>query len=163
MGSPSKKSSGSVAEDKANLSKNGLRKGQPSDATRYNKTVAAANLRTIRLVGATFKVAPVNGLRLNHPVWLAPRQSFERAKGLLVSIHEWKVLIDAGNSMAADISTSFLLSYDNLPDEDEEIVIRLVDRIGKFTTYPYFRSHVANMLSMAGVSSPPLELLKAGR
>jgi len=135
---------------------------QKSEASSYNRVVAVAALRSIRLVTANFflEVMEAKEERFNNPSWSCPMQDFDREKGTLFSLHKWTVAVDAGKPMKAEISATFLIVYDGLTDEDEAAVSRLIDRVGKFSSYPYFRAHVATSASMAGINVPPLELLK---
>ena len=42
-------------------------------------------------------------------------------------------------------------------------VVRFVNRVGNFAAYPYFRSHFAEITSQAGITIPPLPVMKEGK
>lgn len=92
--------------------------------------------------------------------WTFERIGYEKDDGLLAGAFAWDVVVKKGNTKLLSAQATYMVAYGDVPDVDEEPAFAFVERVGRFATYPYFRSHVAHMASQAGADVPVLPVLR---
>jgi hypothetical protein len=140
---------------------------------KYNEVVRRAELSVVHLVSVSFKVDP------RYHAEKAEKDSAERKNGLKLSVGVKvnHVVVDNGSGVAgvfllcevgAKLRKSNLLTckaeyfvgYRNLNGCDEKASEAFLNRVGKFSCYPYFRSLFASLDWSAGTEMPPLPVLR---
>ena len=66
------------------------------------------------------------------------------------------VSVRHGRKKVLKVRVVYLIMYENLRDKNREAVLAFVELIGKFATYPYFRTHVSQLSWESGASLPVL-------
>ena len=91
------------------------------------------------------------------PKW----HDYDRERGLILGKYEWVVLIKHGRKNALKLVAEYMLVFGGLEacDSDEGYVALYFDKIARFASYPYFRSHFAMCTANSGVTLPPLPTL----
>jgi len=139
----------------------------------YNKLVAAANLRDIRLVESSFAIAP-DGLETRPELKLVHTCEIENAHadiadGLLVAIVAAAAsAVIAGEDRGSETELvsarcRYLIVYNIVGNPTEAAVDTFAKRVARFAAYPYFRAHFAELASQAGLMLPPLPVIKERR
>ncbi|WP_368649813.1 hypothetical protein [Brucella intermedia] len=135
----------------------------------YNLIVKSAELGDIRLVGLNFKVNPAYYETIEEDGKRKPKNSFgveiskpayDADNQILGADFEWKVEITASRKKLLTISATFLAVYFNVPESDAKHHSAYLHRVGRFATYPYFRSLVAQMSWESHTELPVLPVLK---
>lgn len=130
----------------------------------YNALVAAARLRDIRLLKADFLLDP-NGIE-NQEHWkLSQACEIQHAEynaeaELLIAWIEAVATCKLKNKKAVSIRCRYIVVYDVQGHPESAAVNAFAARVARFAAYPYFRSHVAEVSSQAGLSLPPLPVIK---
>lgn len=134
----------------------------------YEKVAQSASLRQVNLTNSMFLIktdafveAEDEGTDLRPSFRGEPKQqSYFATSGHLVGVYHWSVEIKVGRVKALKMSAEYALIYSGLTESPEEYVKLYFAKVGRFTSYPYFRSLLAMNVSAAGVSIPPLPSLK---
>ena len=79
--------------------------------------------------------------------------------GYFIGDYFWRVDIKHGRRKLLKLRCKYVLIYENVQDCDEKYVQLYFSKIGRFTTYPYFRAEFAAMVSNSGLTFPPLPSL----
>jgi hypothetical protein len=136
-----------------------------ADVRAYNAAVAVANLVEVRLVSSSFVAKPhpeadKEGSSATIEDQVRAHQ-FNEGSGTSFTVFEWKLSGSAASPPTElRLRADFLLVYDGLEGVDAETVERLVRRVGRFASYPYFRAFVSQMGGMGCLELPPLPMLR---
>lgn len=133
----------------------------------YAEIASSAELFELKLVGSAYSVKPEvfefekNLEKLNHS-FSGHCAAFKLANetGIALSHYQWVAEVKLGRKKVLKLDTSYLISYSELADFDEEHVELFVNKVGRFATYPYFRSLFSHHMSESGIIFPPLPILK---
>ena len=85
--------------------------------------------------------------------------TYDSEMGLAIGNYRWNVEIKFGRKKVLKLITNYLISYNNLEGFDEPYVSFYFHKIGRFTTYPYFRALFSHHTAESGLSLPPLPSL----
>jgi hypothetical protein len=128
----------------------------------YNAVVANAQLVDVLLIGCNFKMAakyfevPSRDLHFAlEKVSILPSDDSGTARGAF----QWVVRALSDNEAILEISATFVAIYASLNGQSVKAVESFVRRLGPFTTYPYFRSHVSELRWMSKANLPLLPVL----
>ena len=133
----------------------------------YNALVGSAELSAIRLIESDF------ALRLEG---LGDEQSWRHAQSCEIQDARY----DAENSLLTafvsavahaslkrkhviSVKCRYVIYYRVEGELEEAAVVEFANRVARFTAYPYFRTHFAELMSQAGVYAPPLPIIKEKR
>ncbi|SDG49515.1 hypothetical protein [Pelagibacterium luteolum] len=132
----------------------------------YNRVVENAELESIRLVSSNFVVKPEYFLNFSPGNWKNSFNSnfvdtfFDRNENLLGAQIEWTVSVKRGNKNLLSTKAIYLIAYSNVPEVEEEHCMAFVRRVGRFSTYPYFRALVSRYSAESNAELPILPVLK---
>jgi hypothetical protein len=84
---------------------------------------------------------------------------FFQDDGWLLGEYEWQVSLTSGRKKLLKQKSTYVLIYQGLSDCDEEYVHLYFSKIGRFTSYPYFRALFATNVAASGLTFPPLPSL----
>lgn len=136
-----------------------------SKAGEYNNIVDAAELLDVKLIKSDFSVHPNFFVGGDHG------SDFRYACDLISSHYDQatqrligEVALEAGSRSgrrwALRARAVYLVAYSVSGDPAEEAAFAYLERVGRFTAYPYFRSFFAGVCADAGAIVPPLPVLK---
>lgn len=137
-----------------------------SSAEEYSDAVGAAEMVSIRLIKSDFVVEP-EGLGHDKSAWKraydcqVKNVSFDRTRRLLTGIVSADATCKLGRKRLISLKSSYLLVYSVEGEPTEAAAEIFVKRVGAFAAYPYFRAHFSDACSQAGITLPPLPILKA--
>lgn len=135
------------------------------DPRAYNAAVRAADLESLRLRSSSFDVVREEGddsgtyrteIRSERS-----KLSVDGERGRVVISMRWTVTGHLTRRAAKfEAVAAFRLVYKGLSEVSEDILEALVPQLSSFSTYPYLRTYVSQMASLAGFTIPPLPMLK---
>lgn len=137
----------------------------------YNSVVADAELRDITLIFTTFVIKPDYyklALEDEDTASKVKREldsnfsafTYDAERRLLGGQFDWSVEATFGRRKLLNARASFIVSYENVPDVDGVHMEAFIKRVGRFATYPYFRSLVSQFSWESKAELPPLPVLK---
>lgn len=143
----------------------------PDDVAEYNGLVRDAELADIRLVDLKFNVKPeyFAGLRDEAEGKKALTRAFDSTISDLFHEEEartiggqfdWVTEVRSGKKKLLRIEARFLVVYGNVPEVSHEAKERYIQRVGRFATYPYFRSLVSQLAWESKAELPIMPVLK---
>lgn len=134
------------------------------DPEQYNRLVAHATLRDIRLIGSKFDVQPDAietiqqkwRFRVSHELddW-----SCDNDRGALSGSYVYTASCVLGRRKLLTVVGRYLSTYRLSDVCDEEAGRQFLERIGRFSAYPYFRSMFATLTQQSGIMLPPLPII----
>jgi hypothetical protein len=137
------------------------------DQTAYSKVSLSARLQDVKLIGSNYSVRPdvfdiVNDLKNMDMKFSGDCDiySFDPIDGVCVGQFSWIAEIKSGRKTCLKLKAQYFLLYSNLMECDEKHVRFFFRKVGRFATYPYFRSHFSHHTSETGVIMPPLPILQ---
>ena len=131
----------------------------------YSNVVAAANLEAVRLIRATFELAPeFDSVYPNPEALAAGRLGFggelktsqlNAETGVAIGLFSWWIEANHGEKQLLNLNASYAITYTGLMGRDADAVRRFIDRVGRFAIYPYFRA-LASQFSWASETNLPI-------
>ncbi|MDU8912779.1 hypothetical protein [Aestuariicoccus sp. MJ-SS9] len=85
--------------------------------------------------------------------------SFDREHGFSVGEYTWRADVKQGRRKLLKLKCTYVLVYDNFQDCDEAYTYLYFKKVGRFTTYPYFRTQFSVQVGASGLTFPPLPSL----
>lgn len=132
----------------------------------YNDIARTACLRDVRLVDTQFKMdfRKANILEDDEETsknygGKCKKISFHKDLGVAVSHFEWIANVFSGRSKPLRLKANYIIVYSDLEEKEEEYVHIYVEKLSRFTSYPYFRALFSTLTSAAGLALPPLPTL----
>jgi hypothetical protein len=130
----------------------------------YNSLVAAARLRDIRLLKSEFVLDPdgidaEDSWKLNQSCEIQQAQ-FSPETEMLLTFVEASAICKIKNKKVVTVRCRYLVAYEVQGDPEELAINAFAKRVARFAAYPYFRAHVAEIASQAGLRLPPLPIIK---
>lgn len=120
------------------------------DSEQYNKVARAAQLRRISLIQSKFVVLPAYFLErdTNKPTKFSyqahfKNPSFNAEKGTALCEWHWGISSKFKRKTTLSVDAVYLLVYEGLKDCDSDAVTTYMRRVGRFSTYAYFRARVS--------------------
>ncbi|WP_193184180.1 hypothetical protein [Nisaea sediminum] len=141
---------------------------KPDHIQQYDQVVEAAQLIDVRLNGLTFNVDPdyyqfernnfdkvkfsfEGGFNFTH---------FDKNSGTLVGEINWKCVAKHRNKNLLKVDATYVIAYGDIPPVSDDPAKAFLTRVGKFTSYPYFRTVVSQLSWNAEANIPILPVLK---
>jgi len=130
----------------------------------YNALVSSARLRDLRLVKSEFNLDP-EGLEPD-PTWKQvhscelQQSHYDAENSLLVAWISAEANCLKKRKKILSVKCRYLVVYEVEGTPDDLIIQAFSKRVARFAAYPYFRAHFAELVSQAGVSIPPLPIIK---
>ena len=86
---------------------------------------------------------------------------YNRERGLILGKYEWSVQVKHGRRNALKAVAEYMLMFGGLEacKSGENYVALYFEKIARFASYPYFRSHFAMCTANSGITLPPLPTL----
>lgn len=137
------------------------------EPTVYADTAAKASLVQVHLTESVYE-ADVPKIMINQNEEGSLNSSFEgepgrcdfdQVSGWCLGEYIWKVDIRIGRKKALKLKCKYVVVYDGLDGCDADYVRLYFEKVGRFTTFPYFRSHFATNTANSGLALPPLPSL----
>lgn len=120
------------------------------DSEQYNKVARAAQLRRISLIQSKFVVLPAYFLERDSstPTKFSYQAHFKNPafspeKGTASCEWHWGISSKFKRKTTLSVDTIYLVVYEGLGDCDPDAVTMYMRRVGRFSTYPYFRTRVS--------------------
>lgn len=137
------------------------------DNSEYTKVAQRARLRDIRLMSSTYKVdmqsffdAASQGKITKQAFGGEPGWHQLSDQGTLAGEYLWQASVRfGGRKNALKIQATYVLIYSGLEGANEEYAHLYFQKLARFASYPYFRTHVALHTSSSGLSLEPLPSL----
>ena len=88
---------------------------------------------------------------------------FSNEKGFLSAEMNWVLTIKKGNKHLLKCSVTYAIMYSDVIDLGDgrvEVYEAFINRVGKFATYPYFRSITSHLGNEARAGIPIMPILK---
>lgn len=136
------------------------------DSSIYNDVAKNADLVDCRMIDCKFSVQPEfykkrDAAELKFSFDGKPRNpTFLEDEGVAAATFYWSANASYSRKKLLKVSAQFLLMYDGLIDMPPNYAITYVYKVGRFTSYPYFRSVVSTMCANAQADMPLLPSLK---
>ena len=135
----------------------------PFSPAEYNAVARNAKILSIALMESTFEMKDeyfidpkshkfVFGSECKQTRYLAKR-------GIGLGHFICSVSVRHGRKKVLKVRLVYLIMYENLRDKNREAVLAFVELIGKFATYPYFRTHVSQLSWESGANLPVLPVI----
>jgi hypothetical protein len=154
-------------KDKAKASSSIVREGDfKFDSDVYHKVSCSAALQELRLVSSKFMMKPE--LFLSEDDTDSSKSLFrgnsesvtiDSDGGQVAGRYIWEAELKFGRSTGLKLRAEYFLVYSGVAGLDAGHTSMYFDRVGRFSTYPYFRSHFSNHVTEAGLMLPPLPSL----
>lgn len=137
------------------------------DQEAYSKVSLSARLQEVKLIGSNYLVRPevfgivadIENMDLRFS-GECDNYSFESDDGVCFGHFIWTAEIKSGRKSCFKLKSQYLLLYSNLEGCDAGHVNFFFKKMGRFATYPYFRSHFSHHTSETGIIMPPLPTLR---
>lgn len=132
----------------------------------YNEVVESAELGDIRLVEMDFKVKPTYFEESERPKHRAKFNcnisniAYDAESASLGGMIEWTVGIELGRKKLLSVKAVYIVIYDSVPNVDQIHIDAFFKKVGRFATYPYFRSAVSQLSWASRADLPTLPVLK---
>lgn len=130
----------------------------------YNAIVGAATLGDIKLVDLNFNVktkyfdeSKKAKASYDHEI---SEIHYDAESQTLGGMFSWRVTVEKGRSKALLVRAVYLVIYDNVPDVGAVHAEAYFRRVGRFATYPYFRTTVSQLSWASGAELPILPVLR---
>ena len=132
----------------------------------YNKAARSAKLQGINLIRCSFASTPEffrvrregSELDLRYGC-TTDTAAFLKDEGIGSLEWKWSVTVFDGKKKTLSVQATYLVIYDNFVECEEDSVKRFMSRVGRFASYPYFRSHVSQISWESGTSLPILPVI----
>lgn len=137
------------------------------DQEAYSKVSLSARLQEVKLIGSSYLVRPevfgivadIENMDLRFS-GECEQYSFDGEEGICFGHFMWTAEIKSGRKSCLKLKSQYLLLYSNLEGCDSGHVNFFFKKVGRFATYPYFRSHFSHHTSETGIIMPPLPTLR---
>lgn len=130
----------------------------------YSQITVAARLRDIKLIKCEYSIKPevFEALDdLENMGFFGEPSGFHLSseEGLLLGNYQWTCEVKLGRKKVLKFSSEYLIAYSGLNGFEEEYARFFFEKVGRFATYPYFRSDFSHHASSSGIFLPPLPSL----
>lgn len=155
------------SDSKASLPKRVTPGDEDFDVERYNEIARVARLREVRLFESDYSLklnflSDIECYESRDAVYMFVGKCKHVAlseSGVCIGVFAWTADVKVGRTKALKASAEYIVVYSELEGRDEEYVKLFFEKVGKFTSFPYFRSHVAHLTSASALHLPPLPSL----
>jgi hypothetical protein len=137
------------------------------DPEEYAKTARMARLETIRLLDSRYSASPqglmdgeLGDVKLQQGFGGEPSgHHFDVSTGVVIGGYRWSAEVKQKRKKIISLRVDFMLAYSGLEEAQAEYVSLYFNKVARFTTYPFFRSHFAVHASASCITLPPLPSL----
>lgn len=134
------------------------------DHETYRDVTIAARLRDIRLISCDYSIKPevFEALEDLEKMGFFGGPSgfhFDGETGVMIGHYQWTAEIKLGRKKVLKLASEYLIAYTGLSGFEEDYVRFYFEKVGRFATYPYFRSNFSHHSSASGIMLPPLPSL----
>lgn len=137
------------------------------DPNEYAKVAQHANLEDIRLESSVYNVkhdcfakAESSDKELNQGFFGGMSgHTFDAESGILVGGYTWGAEVKFGRKKVLKLKCEYILIYSGLDDSSPDYARLYFQKLARFTSYPYFRSHFAVQTTASGLNIGPLPSL----
>lgn len=137
----------------------------------YNSVVEHAQLLDIRLTDFKFSVKPryYEAIEEENAGEVSLTRTFDHDVtdigfdpeiGALGGRFNWTLRVLRGKTKLVSVEGSFFVAYSDVPNVERQHAEAYLRKVGRFATYPYFRSVVAQMSWESSASLPVMPVLK---
>lgn len=137
----------------------------------YNRVVEHAELLDIRLTDFKFGIKPqyYDAIDQEADGKLALARAFDHdvvdvgfnpSVGALGGRFIWSLVVKRKQTKLLTVDASFFVAYKDVPDVEQEHAEAYLRKVGRFATYPYFRSLVSQMSWESAAYLPVMPVLK---
>jgi hypothetical protein len=135
------------------------------DAKAYNALVARASLRNIRLVSCKLDLKE-DALGIPTALWRRRlNENIETFSDLelsqLYGMFRFELACSHGRKRMLIVTGTYLVAFTVDGESHKAAGELFVERVGRIAAYPYFRGLVAQLVSDAGITLPPLPIISA--
>lgn len=130
----------------------------------YTELTIAARLRDIRLISCDYSIKPevFEALEDFENMGFFGEPSgfhFDSETGIMVGHYRWTAEVKLGRKKVLKLVSEYLIAYMGLSGFKEYHARFYFEKVGRFATYPYFRSDFSHHSSASGIMLPPLPSL----
>lgn len=130
----------------------------------YKELTVAARLQDIRLISSDYVIRPevFEALEdLENMVFSGAPTGFhfDSETGLMIGNYRWAAEVKLGRRKVLKLTSEYLVAYTGMASFEERYVRMYFKKVGRFATYPYFRSDFSHHSSSSGIMLPPLPSL----
>lgn len=130
----------------------------------YNAVAQSARLRTVSLIGFDYTIKP-SAFELDQSYWENGRKflsgkmldiEISLTEDLMIGQYQWAANIKKKTTSTLKVKSIYLLAYEGVAECDPPHLQLYLKKIGRFTTYPYFRALFSTVTGASGLTLPPL-------
>ena len=130
----------------------------------YTNLSIAAKLRDIRLISCEYVIKPevFEALEDTSNMSFSGEPTafhFDDDSGVMIGHYTWNVEIKLKRKKVLKLIGEYLIAYTDISGFPEEYVRFYFVKVGRFATYPYFRTAFSFHSSSSGITLPPLPSL----
>ena len=140
----------------------------------YSAVAEAAEISDISLIYCQFDMQPeyrsekgkAEESGKNLRMFFGPSYSslaYQPDIGAVGAVITWELSVKSGRRKILKLRCDYTCIYHGLEDKDEEAAKAFLRRVGRFATFPYFRSFASQLSWSSGAELPTLPILKEGR
>lgn len=134
------------------------------DPQDYNRVVDAAELVDVKLVKSSFDLQPAFFAASDEVAFRygcdLERSTYDQESNFLVGEIAVEAGCKLGRRWVLKVRSTYVVAFSVAGKPPVEAAKTYLERVGRFTAYPYFRAHFAALCSAAGAEVPPLPVLK---
>lgn len=130
----------------------------------YKELTIAARLQDIRLISCDYSIKPevfetIEDVE-NMGFFGEPSGfHFDGETGVMIGHYRWTAEIKLGRKKVLKLVSEYLIAYTGLSGFEDHYARFYFEKVGRFATYPYFRSDFSYHSSSSGIMLPPLPSL----
>lgn len=130
----------------------------------YAELTRAARLQEIRLMECSYSIKPevLEALEdLENLVYFGMPSGFhfDGGTGVMVGHYRWTAEVKLKRKKVLKLVSEYLIVYTGMIGFEDEYSRFYFEKVGRFSTYPYFRSDFSHHSAASGIMLPPLPSL----
>ena len=137
------------------------------DHDEYSKVSCAARLQEIKLIASSYYVLP-DAFELSSRIDSMKNKFsgnctdfiYDKDEGMAWGRFQWAAEIKSGRRVCLRLVSEYLVLYSDMFECDADHVEAYFLKVGRFATYPYFRSTFSHNVGETGLALPPLPSLR---
>lgn len=141
------------------------------DIEKYNHVIESAHIADVRLIGADFDVKPSyysikdeaaenHESDLKHSYGCEITTNIDAERDNMYAFFKWKLDVKKGRKQYLFIKATYIAAFTLKDKVDEDLAKLFMSRVGRTTTYPFFRSLAAMFSNDSKAELPTLPLIK---
>lgn len=130
----------------------------------YADLSVSARLRDIKLINCEYLIKPevfdvLDDLENMGFFGESSGFHFDGETGILIGHYRWTAEVRHGRKKVLKLVSEYLVAYTGMEGFDSDYARFYFEKVGRFATYPYFRSEFSHHSSASGILLPPLPSL----